>query len=203
MFRQNTRHKGYMQGGFEKLLYSLIFGILLISISTTQAYSAPSQSNGAFTIKQDSHIGFKATKFGFISVDGVFKDFSGDLKLDNDNILSLRGEVKAASVFTDNKKRDTHLLESDFLDVNLYPTSHFVMTRYEMVDNTNKDSIKGKIYGELSLHGTTLPIVLNSLLNLNTLELTLEGEINIKNFGIIGSKMNSDTIELHIKTLWK
>lgn len=72
MFRQNTRHKGYMQGGFEKLLYSLIFGILLISISTTQAYSAPSQSNGAFTIKQDSHIGFKATKFGFISVDGVF-----------------------------------------------------------------------------------------------------------------------------------
>ena len=200
MLHTKARHKGFGQRGtLEKIFHSLICALLLM---TTQAYSATHHGN--LSLSEDSHIGFKATKFGFVSIDGVFKDFSGNLKLDTtNNIINLSGEVKIASVFTDNKKRDAHLLESDFLDVKAYPTSRFMMTKYERLEEQKDDKhIKGKVYGELNLHGVTLPLVLDSMLNINTLELTLKGEINIKDFGIEGSKMNSDIIELHIQTFW-
>ncbi|MCX2717057.1 YceI family protein [Helicobacter sp. MIT 21-1697] len=181
------------------ILVRFLCGLLLIII---QAYGAP---QGNLSLSEDSHIGFKATKFGFISVDGIFKDFSGNLSLDAaHNITALSGEVKIISVFTDSKKRDAHLLESDFLDAKAYPTSRFVMTKYEVLEGAQSNKARGKVYGNLTLHGVTLPLVFDSLLVIESnTTLELKGELNIKDFGMQGSKMNSDKIELHIKTLWK
>ena len=91
MLHTKARHKGFGQRGtLEKIFHSLICALLLM---TTQAYSATHQGN--LSLSEDSHIGFKATKFGFVSIDGVFKDFSGNLKLDTtNNIINLSGEVK-------------------------------------------------------------------------------------------------------------
>lgn len=185
----------------------VMFGfVICVFMSLTQGYAANYQAisqEKSLKISGDSSIGFLVSKLGFLSVDGVFRDFSGDLKLNGEEIVSLSGEVKIASVFTDNKKRDAHLLESDFFDAKAYPTSTFVMTKYERLEGQKDNGeIRGKVYGELSLHGVKLPLELSSVLNLNTSTLTLTGELNVKDFGIKGSKVNSDKVELNFKTLW-
>ncbi|WP_334082862.1 YceI family protein [Helicobacter typhlonius] len=216
MKTQENMRKTNTQTGQNKIWKTLCFSFaLLLAANMTYAQTPMNKQDaiavesnlkalaGSYKVSKDSHIGFKATKFGFVSVNGHFREFSGDLKLDNaGNITHLSGEIQTASVFSDSKKRDAHLLEPDFLDVKVYPTSRLVMTKYEMRENAN-GKIKGKVYAEINLHGITLPLELDSTLNAQNLELALTGMLNIKDFGIQGSKMNSDKVEVYIKTLWE
>jgi polyisoprenoid-binding protein YceI len=63
--------------------------------------------------------------------------------------------IDAASVDTDEPKRDVHLRSADFLDVARYPTITFRSTRIERID-----SASWKISGDLTLLGRTRPVLL-------------------------------------------
>jgi polyisoprenoid-binding protein YceI len=65
--------------------------------------------------------------FGLVPVKGTFKDFEGELQVDD---AGAHGElrVKAASLDTRNAKRDKHLRSSDFFDVEQSPTLTFKLT---------------------------------------------------------------------------
>ncbi len=140
-------------------LLSKLFGVLLFfGFSSIQA--AEYSLDGAH-----SKMGFSVDYMMFSEVDGRFKDF--DLKLNWDakspEKSSVKFTIKAASIFTDNEKRDGHLKSPDFLDVEKYPEITFVSKSF---------SKKGKevvVSGDFTLHGVTkeisFPVKVNNLGN--------------------------------------
>lgn len=106
----------------------------------------------SYSVKQDSKIAFHAKKFGFVSVDGEFKKFAGNLRLDENTIIALVGVVELESVFSDSEGRDKYLKEKDFFDTANFKQAHLKMLNYEA-----KEQKDGKILGVmevlLDLHG--------------------------------------------------
>lgn len=93
-----------------------------------------------------------SAKMLFLTVSGVFHDFSGKLTLDENDIRrsSVEATINAASVNTDVKRRDEHLRSKDFLDVAAHPEIHFQSASVgpgrdrDMLRVTGTLTIKGK-----------------------------------------------------------
>lgn len=198
-----TKAKTQNHAWAKVLAFSAIW--VLLGSSTLHAQS--------YTLGADSHIGFEVKKFGMMTIKGNFRESSGELTLENNAITALKGEIVIESVFTDNAKRDAHLLEADFLDSKLAPRGYFVMKSYEAQKAGESSAetsgelapTKGKVKGMLSLHGVEREIVLDSALSFNNgaPTLALESEINIKDFAIAGSFMNSDSVKILLQTTWE
>lgn len=171
---------------------TLVFALALLSLSSLEAKE--------YSVDKSSKIAFIASKFVVASVEGQFLEFSGNLSLDENNIIkALDGEIIISSVDSKDKDRDKHLLEADFLDEPNFPKGNFLMQSY-----TQKDGLKGEVKGELTLHGVTKPVSFQSELDLSQakVKLVLRNEINIKDFNIQGSFMNADKVKLELQTLW-
>ncbi|RDU62066.1 hypothetical protein CQA53_09620 [Helicobacter didelphidarum] len=159
-----------------------------------------------FHLKNDSHIGFRIKKMGFMNVKGHFKQFSGTLNLESPhNIKSLQGEIVIDSVFSDSKKRDKHLLEADYFNASVNPKGIFVMTSYE-INSTEERLYRGTMRANLTLNGVEKNIAFDYSLDISDAtmpKLTLESKLNIKDFGMKGSGMHSDEAMIEIETLWE
>jgi polyisoprenoid-binding protein YceI len=96
----------------------------------------------------------------FTTVNGVFRTFEGRIIFDPEQPekTKVEGSIDAASIDTNVEKRDEHLRSSDFLDVAKYPKITFVSTQITDVD---KERRKGRIHGDLTIHGVTKPVVLD------------------------------------------
>lgn len=96
--------------------------------------------------KKASSIDFEATKMFFIGVDGSFSDFSGTISVEGDTITAINGLVAVLTLDTDNKKRDDHLLSSDFFHEVAYESIVFKSTKITddtvVADITIKDITK-------------------------------------------------------------
>lgn len=101
-----------------------------------------------------SNVGFSIRHF-LTPVHGTFKDFSGTIVHDPDNVAasSVEFTVQAASIDTQNDQRDQHLRSPDFFDVEKHPTLSF---KSESV----KAAGDGKLHvtGKFTLHGVTKEI---------------------------------------------
>ncbi|UCG11385.1 MAG: YceI family protein [Deltaproteobacteria bacterium] len=88
----------------------------------------------------------------FSKVSGTFSDVTGRIWIDRKNLGSSKVEatIDVYSVDTNHQKRDTHLMSSDFFDVEKFAIMTFVSTS---VEATGKDT--GVIHGELTIHGVT------------------------------------------------
>ena len=65
-----------------------------------------------YDIDKGSKVGFRITKYLIMSVEGVFKEFSGHLRLDeNGAITALNIQAVSDSVSTGKAKRDKHAKE--------------------------------------------------------------------------------------------
>ncbi len=84
--------------------------------------------------KRASSIDFEATKMFFVGVNGNFSDFSGTISVEGDKIMAINGLVTVLSLDTDNKKRDDHLLSSDFFHEVAFKSIVFKST--EVTDDT-------------------------------------------------------------------
>lgn len=89
-------------------------------------------------------------------VHGRFTKWSGTLELDNADLTKSRLDVTidAASIFTEEQKRDDHLRSPDFLDVAKFPTITFQSRAIE------KKGDRYDVHGDLTIHGVTKPVVL-------------------------------------------
>jgi len=98
-----------------------------------------------------SQVGFTVRHI-ISNVPGRFAEFSGDVWVDPDDVvgtLKIEGTVKAASVDTNNEKRDKHLASADFFDAADHPEIKFV---------TKSVKKKGEEYlvtGDLTIRGVT------------------------------------------------
>ena len=92
------------------------------------------------------------------NVKGRFSVLEGSIDLDEDDIRrsSVTATIKASSIDTGNKRRDTHLQAPDFFDVEKFPDIEFKSTKVER--GKDRDSLD--VDGTLTIKGKTVPISL-------------------------------------------
>jgi polyisoprenoid-binding protein YceI len=102
-----------------------------------------------------SRIGFAAKHAMVTTVRGAFKTFTGEVHLDEENVANSTAklEIDAASLDTGNEGRDTHVRNSDFLDVEKYPTITFASTSAE-----KKSDDEFVLHGDLTVKDITKPV---------------------------------------------
>ncbi len=102
-----------------------------------------------------SRLGFAAKHAMVTTVRGAFKDFTAEIYVDEDDVSksSARVVIQTASIDTGNEMRDNHVRNSDFLEVETYPTITFVSTNAEQ---TGDDTYR--LTGDLTIKKTTLPV---------------------------------------------
>ncbi len=124
------------------------------------AASAPAQAAmETFRIDPEhTNIGFKVRHF-FSKVPGRFNKFEGQIRLDRENLAkgsSVEITIDAASIDTNDEKRDQHLRSADFFDVANHPKLTFKSTKVRQVGEN-----KLKVDGNLTIRGVTRPVTLD------------------------------------------
>jgi polyisoprenoid-binding protein YceI len=139
--------------------------------------------------KSHSNVGFKVKHMMISNVKGNFNDFKGSFEYDEKTktLKSLNGEIKVASINTDDKKRDDHLRAPDLFDAKKFPLITFKLTKI------NNDIA----YGDITIKGVTKNIKLD-FDNGGTIKdpwgnfragIALSGKINRKDFNITWNKI--------------
>jgi polyisoprenoid-binding protein YceI len=105
-----------------------------------------------------SSIEFEVKHMMIATVRGRFKEFEGTIvaapDIDDSRVF---GTVKAASIDTNEAKRDEHLRSPDFLDVERYPEIRFESTHIEPLGGP-----KYRITGELTIKDQTREVTFDS-----------------------------------------
>lgn len=118
---------------------------------------APAHAADVYSVdKTHSEATFRV-KHMFSHVAGKFADFAGTIDWDKTDVTksSVEFTIKAASISTDNDKRDTHLRTDDFFGVEKCPDVSFKSTK---VTQTAKDVFA--VTGNLSMHCISKEITL-------------------------------------------
>lgn len=90
------------------------------------------------------------------NVRGEFKNVSGTLKIDSQNLANstIEATIDATSINTRDAQRDGHLKSADFLEVEKWPAITFRSTQIQ----AHKGG--GTVKGDLTIRGVTRPITL-------------------------------------------
>lgn len=109
-----------------------------------------------------SKLGFAVTHMMVSETEGKFKVYKGTVSSKSDldfTDAKIGFTVDAASINTDDEKRDGHLKSPDFFDVAKYPEITFVSK------SMKPGKIKGTytLVGDLTMHGVTKPITLTAI----------------------------------------
>ncbi|MCV0402289.1 MAG: YceI family protein [Chloroflexi bacterium] len=105
-----------------------------------------------------SAVTFSTKHMMITTVRGTLQIRDFDLRFDPDRVedSGVRVTLDAASIDTGQAARDEHLRSPDFLAVEEYPIIEFASTRAEGMGTT------GRIFGDLTIRGTTRPVVLET-----------------------------------------
>jgi len=166
-----------------KLFLALTF-IFNIAIAQTQSID-----------QEKSVVEFKIGAMGFGKAKGTFKNMKGEFNFNKSNLKNSNFEVcvDASTVNTKNKKRDKHLKNEDFFNVEIYPTICFESTSITKLNDTYITK------GNLTLHGTTKEIEIPFSFKNNTFTGTIE--INRLDYDLgegTGTFMVSDKVKITI-----
>lgn len=106
-----------------------------------------------------SRVGFTARHLGFSKVRGRFETFEGTLRMEPGKLDTLGAEVTidAASIDTNEPKRDAHLRTGDFFLVDEHPQLTFKSTGVRNVEGD-----RFTLVGELSIRGVTQTVELEA-----------------------------------------
>ena len=130
-----------------------------------------------------SSINFEATKMLFIGVDGNFSDFSGTISVDGDKITAINGVITVLSIDTDDKKRDDHLLSSDFFDE----------TRFDKIVFKSTEVADGNVVADITIKDITKSVtfVMEALsVNENSVKIKLTAVVDRTEFDIDNNFMS-------------
>ncbi|NOX87844.1 MAG: polyisoprenoid-binding protein [Calditrichaeota bacterium] len=139
-----------------------------------------------------SRVSFSVKHMVIATVTGKFNDFSGTIDYDDNDATKTRADVtiNAASIDTDNEKRDNHLRSADFFDTENFKTITF------KTDGVEKRGDNYVAVGNLTMHGVTKKIeipftVTGKIVDpWGNVRIGIEGSasLNRKDFGINWSK---------------
>jgi polyisoprenoid-binding protein YceI len=146
------------------------------------------------------------------SVAGKFTDFTIEIVYDDKDVTksSVNAVIKAASIDTGIERRDAHLRNADFFDVEKFPEITFKSSR---IEKRGKNFIA---HGTFTMHGVAKEIALPFTINgvhkdaksgKTTLGATARTTINRKDYGVNFSRPDNPTflgdmveIELNVIT---
>lgn len=135
-----------------------IFAILAVFAFSTDIYAEPQ----TLTLdNQHTYVLWKVKHLGFSTQAGKWYA-NGQLVLDKDNPQQSKVNVtiRIDDIVTGIPELDKHLKGKLFFDTKQFPTATFVSDKVEI---TGKH--KAKVYGMLTLHGVTKPIILDVVFN--------------------------------------
>lgn len=175
-----------------KLMKSLLLAVaFVVSVQAADTYKLdPAHSTIRFTI----------THMIISEVDGRFNDVAGEVTLDNGAVTSAKATIQAKSIDTGIAKRDEHLRNADFFDVEKFPTITFESTKVE------KDGDKTSVTGKFTMHGVTkeirLPAVVKGPVNDpwgNTrIGVTAETALNRTDYGMKSTTGLGDEVRIKL-----
>jgi len=140
-----------------------------------------------------SKLGFAVTHMMVSETEGKFKIYEGkvsSVEPDADFTgANINFSIDAASINTDDEKRDGHLKSADFFDVAKYPKITFKST------SMKPGKIKGTytLAGDLTMHGVTKSVVLTAIgaskivkdpYGMERYAFKVTGSVNRKDFGL-------------------
>lgn len=111
-----------------------------------------------------SKLGFSVTHMMVSETEGKFKVYEGKVSSKtNDDFTDAAIEftADAASINTEDEKRDGHLKSADFFDVEKYPKITFKST--SMKKNPKKGKTAYDLVGDLTMHGVTKKVTLTAI----------------------------------------
>ncbi len=105
-----------------------------------------------------SNVSFQVNHFPLSTVKGHFKEFQGGLALpvETDQSRQILFLIKVNSMSTGDHNMDDYLKSTVFFDATQFPDIIFVSTGFEWINDKT-----ARLHGELTLRGTTRPLVLN------------------------------------------
>jgi polyisoprenoid-binding protein YceI len=137
---------------------------------------------------------FKVRHMGVSTVTGKFNRFAATFAYDPENPSAswVTATIDAASVDTDNERRDNHLRSPDFFAADSYPTLTFQSTGVEHVEDGRL-----RVAGDLTIRGVTKPVLLNVVLEGTTVGSegrpivgwTAETTVNRKDYGLLWNRL--------------
>jgi polyisoprenoid-binding protein YceI len=196
-----------MTFGFKSAAFAAVASLALVGAAHAQGNLDPSAVQGGTYTVEPAHtqIVFKINHMGFTNYYGNFSGASGTLRLDPKNaaVDSLAVTVPVASVSTTSPKLNDELRAADWLDAAKYPTMSF---RSHHVTITAPGH--ALVEGELTLHGVTRPVTLetrlmgsgpNPMSKVATVGFDVTGHIKRSDFGVTKYvPLVSDDVELMI-----
>jgi polyisoprenoid-binding protein YceI len=135
--------------------------LIAIGLSFFLSHAAFAASETFNFDPEHSFVTWHINHFGFSNPSGKVT-FKGSLVVDEAKPKDSKTQVtiNMADLATGVPKLDEHLKDKDFFNVEKYPTTTFVSNK---VDVTGKD--QAKVYGVLTLHGVSKPVILDVKLN--------------------------------------
>jgi polyisoprenoid-binding protein YceI len=112
------------------------------------------------------------------SHDGGFKEFSGEVRVENGRIVDsgIQVEIVTDSLWSDSSRLTSHLKNQDFFEVETYPTATFISTAVEPTDSGTT------VTGDLTLHGVTKSISFPAQVEVTEDEARLTAEFSLNRF---------------------
>ena len=116
--------------------------IIALFIATTLgiiSVAAINKASVSWSIdKSHSSIKFEVRHF-FSNVPGAFHDYKADVNFSPDNLAesSINVTIQVSSIDTDHERRDNHLRNSDFFDVEKWPTMTFTSSEIVSIGDNN------------------------------------------------------------------
>ncbi len=173
---------------------SYVAAISIIGIVLMAGAGTAGAEMARFNVDPDhSSIGFSVAHMVVSKTTGRFTDYNGFIEMDPETlkIKDIEALINTASVTTYHEKRDGHLKNEDFFNVEKYPTMTYKM-KYSRKDGDNIIAI-----GDLTMLGVTREITLSGKFNGvvkdpygNTrVGFTAEGKLNRKDFGMNWNKL--------------
>ncbi len=132
---------------------------MMLVIASFIATIATAQPATWKTDPAHSNITFAVDYMVLTEVTGNFKEFSSTMTTDGENLEkgSVNVTIKAASINTENDRRDAHLRSADFFDAEKYPEITFLSKSFDKGEGNSY-----KINGDLTMRGVTKPITIDA-----------------------------------------
>ena len=141
---------------------------------------------------EHSTIEFRVAHMVVSKTTGRFTDYTGFVDMDAEagTVTAIEATIKAGSVSTNHEKRDAHLRNADFLDVEQYPTMTYKLKSYK------KTAESFTAIGDFTLRGVTKEVTFVGRYNGATKDpwgnvragFSAEGKLNRKDFGLVWNK---------------